>query len=65
MGLGIIVDLYFFVYLFPFSELEQAIVRYVRQATPAFLHYLLHSKLLAALLGVNFAIGVVNQVQFY
>ena len=39
--LWVMTELYVFVYLFPFSELESAILRYTKMPTPAYIRFFL------------------------
>ena len=62
LALGVIIELYVFVYLFPLDELEGAILRYVKIPTPAYIRWMLQSKLLVGVVGLIFVIGVLTQV---
>lgn len=60
--LAAVVEVYLFVYLFRFQELEKVIVRYTGKPTPFIIRFFLESKLLVALLGFSLVVGVVEQV---
>jgi hypothetical protein len=47
------IEIYLFVYLFKFEELERAIVKYTGRPTPFIIRFFLESKLLIGLLGAN------------
>jgi SNF family Na+-dependent transporter len=57
-----IVEIYVFVYLFKFSELEREIVKYTKTPTPFIIRFFLESKLLLLLLCGSLLIGFLNQV---
>jgi hypothetical protein len=57
-----LIEIYVFVYLFKFQELEREIVRRTKTPTPFIIRFFLESKLLLLLLGGSFVIAFIEQV---
>lgn len=60
---GALIEVYVFVYIFKFEELERQIIKYTGEPTPALIRFFLESKILVIILMINAGIAVVNQVR--
>lgn len=60
----ILMEIYFFVHVFPFSEMAETIHHYTKVRTPKVIHYCLTSYWLPGLLFINLILSIYNQVQF-
>lgn len=61
LAVNIIVEIYVFVYVFKFEELEKQVMHYTGECAPKYVSFFLKSKVLLLILAVNLLLTLFNQ----